>query len=53
MPLGLVAIGANMFSLKRFWSRNHKWKWPMTLINVSVIVLLSALVFGDLRELAG
>ena len=53
LPLGLVAIGANVLSLTRFWSRNHKWKWPMPLLNVSVIVLLSALVFGDLRELAG
>ena len=51
LTLGLVAIGANLLSVHRFWSGDRKWKWHMTVINVSVIALLSLLVIGDLREL--
>ena len=51
LALGLVAIGANLLSISRFWSGDRKWKWPMTVINVSVIVLLLLLVVGDIREL--
>ena len=49
--LGGVAIGANLLSINRFWGGNRKWKWPMTVINVSVIALLLFLVVGDVREL--
>ena len=51
LTLGLVAIAANLLSISRFWSGDRKWKWPMTIINVSVIVLLLLLVVGDIREL--
>ena len=49
--LGGVAICANLLSINRFWCGNRKWKWPMTVINVSVIALLLFLVVGDVREL--
>ncbi len=53
LPLGIVAITANVFSIRRFWSGNRRWKLPMAVINLSVIVLLLVLVAGDLSELFG
>lgn len=53
LPLGIVAITANVLSIRRFWSGNRRWKLPMAVINLSVIVLLLVLVAGDLSELFG
>ena len=53
LPLGTVAIAANVLSIRRVWSGNRRWKVPMAVINVSVIALLLLLVAGDLSELLG
>ena len=53
--IGLVAsiigIAANGYSIKRFHSADHKYKWHMTTLNVSVIGLLFALMIMDLTSL--
>ncbi|MBT95925.1 MAG: hypothetical protein CL431_08150 [Acidimicrobiaceae bacterium] len=53
--IGLVAsvigIAANLFSIKRFHSSNHQWKWRITALNVSVIILLSVLLVLDIASL--
>ena len=51
LSLGMVAITANALSIRRLWSGNRRWKLPMAVINLSVIVLLVVLVAGDLNEL--
>ena len=51
VPIGLVAIAANIVSIRRFHRADHKWKWPMTAINVGIIVLLTVLVVIDLTNL--
>ena len=51
LSLGSVAIAANVLSVRRFWSGNRRWKVPMAVINISVILLLLFLVAGDLGEL--
>ena len=51
LPLGVVAIAANVLSIRRFWLGNRRWKYPMAAINLSVIALLLVLVIGDLSEL--
>ena len=48
LPLGLVAILANVLSIRRFWKSDHRWKWPMSLINAAVIGLLTVLITSDL-----
>ncbi|MDG2023622.1 MAG: hypothetical protein P8J75_04065 [Actinomycetota bacterium] len=53
LPLGLVAIAANVLSIRRFWRSNHRWKWPMSLINGAVIGLLTVLVMMDLLDVLG
>jgi len=53
--IGLVAsiigIAANLYSIKRFHSANHKYKWHITALNVSVIGLLTGLMVMDLTSL--
>ena len=53
--IGLVAsiigIVANGYSIKRFHSADHKYKWHMTTLNISVIGLLFALMIMDLTSL--
>ncbi|MGI9604346.1 MAG: hypothetical protein ACR2QE_20875 [Acidimicrobiales bacterium] len=49
--VGVVAIVFNVLSIKRFWKADHRWKWPMTVLNVSVIVLLVILFAVDLAAL--
>ncbi len=49
--LGTFAIFANVFSIRRFWVADHKWKKPVTVIHVGIIILLTVLVINDFREI--
>lgn len=51
LPVGLVAIFFNGWSIRRFWKTDHNLKWIVASINVCVIVLLSILVILDISEL--
>lgn len=51
LVVGTVAIGFNIASIRRFWVSDHRWKWPITVLNGSVIVLLLVLLGQDLAEL--
>lgn len=53
LAIGVVAIGFNVASIRRFWTSDHQWKIPISVINASVIVLLSVLVVLDVRDLLG
>ena len=47
LPIGLVAIGFNIASIRRFWRADHKYRWHYTALSSVVIVLLLWLVVGD------
>ncbi len=51
--IGVVAIVFNGLSIRRFWRADHRLKWPVSMVNAAVIVLLCYLTVGDLAELAG
>lgn len=51
VPIGIAAIVANVVSIRRFHRADHKWKWPMTAINVGIIGLLVVLVAIDFTNL--
>ena len=46
-----VAIAANLWSIRRFHRADHRWKWPITAINVAIIALLSVLLGLDVADL--
>ncbi len=49
--ISVIAIAANLWSIRRFHSSHHPWRWPITAINVSIIVLLAVLLVLDLGNL--
>ena len=49
--IGVVAIIANLFSIRRFHRADHKWKWHITTLNVAVIGLLAILLYVDIGDL--
>ncbi|MGH9138503.1 MAG: hypothetical protein ACRD0G_15900 [Acidimicrobiales bacterium] len=51
IPIGVVAIAANVVSIRRFWLADHKWRWGYTAIGLGVIVLLLTLLVGDVAQL--
>lgn len=51
--VGTVAIGFNVWSIRRFWRADHRWKWHITALNATVIVLLTVMLVLDLQTLAG
>jgi uncharacterized membrane protein len=53
LVIGTVAIAANVFSIRRFWRANHRWRKPITVLHVGVIILLLVLIWFDLAELLG
>ena len=53
LVIGVVAIAANLFSIRRFWRADHRWKFPVTALHVAVIGLLLVLVVNDILELVG
>ncbi|CAN5791516.1 hypothetical protein BH23ACT4_BH23ACT4_03120 [soil metagenome] len=49
--IGTVAIGANLFSLRRFWVLRHPWRKPITVLHIGVIAFLLVLMTLDIAEL--
>ena len=53
IPVGIVAIAANVLTIRRFWAADHRWRWAYTAVALSVIVLLAILLVEDLASLIG
>ncbi len=53
IPVAMVAIGANVFSLRRFWRVKHPWRKPVTALHVGVIGFLLVLIAVDVADLIG
>lgn len=53
LAVGLVAIGFNIASIRRFHRADHRWKWPITALNCAVIAMLSVLAVIDISDLLG
>jgi multisubunit Na+/H+ antiporter MnhB subunit len=51
--VGLVAIVANVASVRRFWRADHRYRWAYTALASVIVVLLVWLVVADLVELLG
>lgn len=49
--IGLVAIGFNVRTIRRFWMADHQWRWAYTAISGSVIALLLVLMVEDISSL--
>lgn len=50
--ISLVAIAANVMSIRRFARSNHRWRIPVIAINCAVIALLLVLLALDVSAVA-
>lgn len=51
LPIAVVALWFDVAGIRRFWLANHRWRWPVTLVYLAVMALVSALLVGDIRSL--
>ena len=51
IAIGLVAIGSNVLTIRRFHAAQHRWRWAYTAIAVTVIALLLVLMGQDVVDL--
>jgi formate hydrogenlyase subunit 3/multisubunit Na+/H+ antiporter MnhD subunit len=51
ITIGIVAIAANVYSMRRFRRTGHPWRQPMTVLHVGIIALLLVLMATDVRAL--
>jgi hypothetical protein len=51
IPIGVVAIGFNVLTIRRFWAADHRWRWAYTAIALTVIALLLVLMVEDIFDL--
>jgi len=48
VPVSLIAIGADVMSIRRFWRADHKYRWHYTALAGSIICAMVILVITDL-----
>ena len=53
IAIAVVAIAANVYSLRRFWKLGHRWRRPITVLHVAVIAFMCVLIAVDLNTLLG
>jgi len=51
LVVGATALASNVFSIRRFHRSGHRYRWPVTAINVAIIGLVSVLVARDIADL--
>lgn len=51
IAIAVVAIVANVVSIRRFHRAQHPWRTPITVLNVAIIGLMLVLMANDLRTL--
>ena len=53
LVIGAAALVANVATIRRFWLADHRWRWAYTALSVGVMVLVAALMVGDVADLVG
>jgi len=51
LVIGAVSAAAIIFSMRRFWRANHKWRWGYTVLGGGILVLLVVQAVGDVAAL--
>ena len=49
--LGVVAIVANVASMRRFWRADHKYRWVYTVVAIGIILAMIWLIVVDLQQI--
>jgi hypothetical protein len=51
--IGVLAMTCDVFSIRRFFAVDHKWRWYFSTIAFTVICLLAVLLTKDLVHIVG
>lgn len=51
ISIAVVAIVANISSIRRFWRAQHPWRRPITILHIGIIALMVVLIFNDVSTL--
>jgi len=51
LAVGVVAIAFNVLSIQRFQRSGHRWRYPLMVLNSTVIAFLLFLVVTDIADL--
>ncbi len=49
--IGAVSAAAIVYSMRRFWRVNHRWRWGYTVLGGGILVLLVIQAVGDVAAL--
>ncbi len=50
IPIAVLALVFDVIGIRRFWVNDHRWRWAMTAVYAAVMVLVSALLIGDVAH---
>ena len=50
IPVGVLALAFDVMAIRRFWVARHRWRWAMTVVYLSVMGMVSALLVGDIAH---
>ena len=50
IPVSVLALGFDVFAIRRFWVARHRWRWAMTVLYLAVMGLVTALLVGDIAH---
>ncbi len=51
LVIGSFAIVCDVFTIRRFFAVDHRWRWPVSLVAFGVICLLTVLLVQDISHL--
>ena len=51
LVIGVVAIASNIYSIRRFWLTDYRWKIPLTVLNVGMIGLVAWFTYEDIVKI--
>ena len=51
LVIGAVSATAIIFSMRRFWRADHKWRWGYTILGGGILILLAIQAVGDIAAL--
>lgn len=51
LTIGALALVCDVFSIRRFFAADHRWRWHFTVVALCVITLLTVLLVEDVIDL--
>lgn len=53
IPIAVAAVVCNVFTIRRFFAADHKWRWAYTALALAIITLLFVTMAKDVVDLLG